>query len=468
MIPSACCKTEAKDFLVPRTLWLETVLLPDGWAFRARLHHEGGLITSIERGVDPSPDDERLHIGVPGLPNVHSHAFQRGMAGLAERRGRPDDDFWSWREVMYRFLDALGPEDVEAIAAQAYVEMLEAGFTRVGEFHYLHHQPSGEFYANPAELAERIGAAAAETGIALTLLPVFYAHASFGGAAPKPGQRRFITGVEDFAHLYEACGAIAAALPDATLGVAPHSLRAVTPGELTKILQLAPSGPVHIHAAEQVGEVNDCLAWSGKRPVEWLFANAPVDARWCLIHATHLTEAETAALAASGAVAGLCPVTEANLGDGIFPAAAYLAAGGAFGVGTDSNVLIGVAEELRGLEYSQRLLHRARNVLAVGEGGSVGGRLFAGALAGGARALGTAPTGLAVGAPLDLVSLRADHPSLVGRSGDALLDGWIFAAKNAVERVWRHGCKVVADGRHVEAEAVAARYRRVIERVLTK
>ena len=455
------------DPQVTGALWLETALLPEGWADRVRLRHVAGRITAIETGVDPDADDERGGIGLPGLPNIHSHAFQRGMAGLAETRGRPDDDFWSWREVMYRFVDRLDPDDMEAIAALAFAEMLESGFTRVGEFHYLHHDLDGRPYADPAELSARIAQAASVTGIGLTLLPVFYAHSGFGGAEPKPGQRRFINNPDSFARVVEDAREACAILPDPVVGVAPHSLRAVTPEQLAIVTRIAPKAPVHIHVAEQVREVEDCLAWCGRRPVEWLLDEAGADGRWCLVHATHLTDAETTGMAASGAVAGLCTITEANLGDGIFPAAAYAAAGGAFAVGSDSNVLISAAEELRTLEYAQRLSRRARNVLAGDAQGSTGRALFDGALAGGARALGVAKAGLAVGAGLDVVTLDPAHASLVGRKEDALLDGWIFAGRaGVVDGVWRYGRKVVGNGVHVSADAITARYRRVLGKVL--
>ncbi|RYY32369.1 MAG: formimidoylglutamate deiminase, partial [Sphingomonadales bacterium] len=302
-------------------LWFESALLAEGWALDVRIELAGATIQSIETGVPAKRGDAKHGVALPGLCNVHSHGFQRGMAGLSERRGRPDDDFWSWREVMYRFLDRLTPEDVAAITAQAYVEMLETGFTRVGEFHYLHNDVDGGRYADPAETACAIVAAAEASGIGLTLLPVFYAHGDFGGAPAVPGQRRFLSDMDGFAKLVEASRAKLPA--DAILGIAPHSLRAVTPEELAAILPLA-DGPIHIHAAEQAREVEACVAWSGARPVEWLLENADVDRRWCLIHSTHLTDAECDRLAASGAVAGLCPVTEANLGDGIFPAIRYL------------------------------------------------------------------------------------------------------------------------------------------------
>ncbi|MES2987843.1 MAG: formimidoylglutamate deiminase [Pseudomonadota bacterium] len=442
-------------------LWFESALLSNGWAKGVRIGIAEGKIAAIETNVPPTGN--RHGIALPGLCNVHSHGFQRGMAGLSERRGRPDDDFWSWREVMYRFLDRLTPDDISAITAQAYVEMLETGFTRVGEFHYLHNQANGRTYADPAETAGAIIAAAETSGIGLTLLPVFYAHGDFGGAAPAPGQRRFLSDVDSFARLVE--GSRAKLPADAILGIAPHSLRAVTPDELAAILPLA-TGPIHIHAAEQTREVDACLAWSGARPVEWLLDNAHVDARWCLIHATHLTDVECDRLAASKAVAGLCAGTEANLGDGIFPAIRYLEAGGRIGIGTDSNILVDAAGELRGIEYSQRLSHRRRALLAHEATPSVGRTLFDAAQTGGAQALGI-QAGIAIGNPADMVALNPNHPALAGMANDTILDAWIFAARHgAVETVWRGGRKVVANGQHIAAEAVAARYRQTVAALL--
>ncbi len=447
-------------------IWFETALLPSGWASGVRIVIADGRIETVETGVAAAPDDERHAIALPGLANVHSHGFQRGMAGLAEHRAGKGDDFWSWREVMYRFLDRLTPDDVAAICAMAYAEMLESGYTHVGEFHYLHNDISGTPYADPAETAAAVVAAAGATGIGLTLLPVFYAHGNFGGRPPNHGQRRFISDIDGFGRLLSACAALLA--PGDRLGIAPHSLRAVTAEELAELLAMSPRGPVHIHVAEQQKEVDDSLAWSGARPAEWLLANAAVDARWCLIHATHLNAAETDALAASGAVAGLCPVTEANLGDGIFPAARYLAAGGQIATGTDSNILSDPSHELRALEYSQRLAHQARNVLASAARPSVAGRLFDATLAGGAQAMGIA-AGLAVGGSADIVTLDARHPALHGRRGDQLLDGWIFAARRpCISTVWRRGRKCVEDGHHVDAEAVTRRYLRVIDRILAE
>ncbi|WP_237480654.1 formimidoylglutamate deiminase [Lichenibacterium dinghuense] len=441
----------------------DLLLTPAGWRRDVSVAVEGGRVAALEPGRVPGAETHR--IGVPGLPNIHSHAFQRGMAGLAETRGPGADSFWSWRDTMYRFALAMTPEDAEAVAAQGYAEMLESGFTRVGEFHYLHHDRDGRPYADPAEMAQRIAAAAAETGIGLTLLPVFYARAGFDGAPAGPEQRRFASTLDGYARLLEASGRALRGLDGANLGVAPHSLRAASPDELRAVAGLAEGRPVHIHVAEQEQEVADCVAQRGARPVEWLLDHAPVDGRWCLVHATHMTDAESGAMARSGAVAGLCPVTEADLGDGTFDATHFLAAGGRFGVGTDSNVAIDPAGELRQLEYSQRLARRARNVLAP-PGGSTGAALFDAALAGGGAALGQGASGVAVGAPADLVSLDADHPALAGHGPGTVLDAWIFGAGRAlVDCVWVRGEKRVEGGRHVARAAVRRRYAAAMARL---
>ena len=448
------------------TLFFDRAQLGAALCRDVRIGIDGGRIVRVETGAAPEPGDERHAIGLPGMPNVHSHAFQRGMAGLAERSGPSTDTFWTWRETMYRFALSMTPDDVEALAAQAYVEMLESGFTRVGEFHYLHHDRDGRPYADPAEMAARIVAAAKETGIGLPLLPSFYAHATFGGAPPHDGQRRFVCDLDLFQRLLEASRRHAAALEGSHVGVAPHSLRAVTPGELAAVAAMAGDGPVHIHAAEQVREVADCIAWSGRRPVEWLLDRAGADRRWCLIHATHMTPEETARLAASGAVAGLCPVTEANLGDGIFPTREVFAAAGRIAIGTDSNVLIGVAAELRQLEYAQRLLHRERNVVTRPLQ-STGEVLHGATLAGGNQALGEAACGLEAGARADIVSLDPDHLAFAGCTDEALLDRWIFAARTSVvDCVWAGGRKVVARGLHRNRARIAQRYRLVMRRLL--
>jgi formimidoylglutamate deiminase len=446
-------------------LHFKEALLANGWSRDVRISIERGRIAAIESGVLAEGSDEQHAVGLPGLPNLHSHAFQRGMAGLTEIRGTSSDSFWTWRDLMYHFVGKMTPDDVAAITAQAYVEMLESGFTRVGEFHYLHHDISGVPYGNIAELAESVVSSARDSGIGLTLLPVFYAHSGFGGRAPDSGQRRFINSVDQFGRLMEASRQAVAADERALLGVAPHSLRAVTPNELNEIASLAGNGPIHIHVAEQVKEVEDCLSWSGLRPVQWLLEHMPIDRRWCLIHATHMTDEEARSMAASGAIAGLCPITEANLGDGIFNAPAFFGAGGQFGVGSDSNVLIGAADELRQLEYSQRLTLRARNVLATTSIASTGRVLFEGALAGGSRALGMSG-GLAPGRPADIFSLDATQVALAGRSGDALLDSWAFSGKSLVDCVWTSGRKVVTNGRHHQAEQVATRFRERLEGLL--
>jgi formiminoglutamate deiminase len=446
-------------------LWFETALLPDGWADRVCVTLDGERIASVESGVAPA-GAERFGAAVAGLGNLHSHAFQRAMAGLGEVRGPGEDSFWTWREAMYRFASAIDPDAMEAIAAMAFVEMLESGFTRVGEFHYLHHQPDGTPYADLAEMGGRLAAAASATGIGLTLLPVLYQHGGFGGVPAGEGQRRFTNTLDRYAALIEASRRAVAALPDGIAGVAPHSLRAVAPDSLAEAGRLAGDGPIHIHVAEQQREVDECLAWSGARPVQWLLDQAPVDPRWCLVHATHMTAEETRRLAASGAVAGLCPLTEASLGDGIFDGRAYLAAGGRYGIGSDSNVLIDAAQELAMLEQSQRLRLQRRNVMAAGEG-STGRGLFDAALAGGAQALGAAPTRIEAGALADIVALDLGHPSCAGRGDDALLDAWVFAGqRDLVAAVWRRGRQVVAEGRHVARDAVVQRYRAVLTALL--
>ena len=448
-------------------LHFASALLPSGWANDVQVVITAGAIAEVTAGVAPAAGDERHEIALPGIASLHSHAFQRGMAGLAELRGDSTDTFWTWRETMYRFALAMTPDDVAAVATLLYVEMLEQGFTRVGEFHYLHHDRDGSPYADIGEMAARIAQAAEASGIALTLLPSFYAHGSFGGAAPHAGQRRFICTVDQFSALMAASRKAIEQLPGANIGIAPHSLRAVTPAELAAIIPLADGGPVHIHAAEQVKEVEDCLAWSGRRPVQWLLEHAPVDQRWCLIHATHTTAEEVRAFAKTGAVAGLCPITEASLGDGIFPAREFVDAGGAFGVGTDSNVLVGVADELRQLEYGQRLKHRERNVLSAGAGRSTGRALFDHALAGGARALAQMSVGLTPGARADIVALDITHPSLAGRARDAAIDGWIFAAgSGAIDCVWAGGDKVVEGGRHRLRQAARERFNASVRRLV--
>ncbi len=451
-----------------RKLILDHVLLPEGWAQNVGLDIEGGTILDVHSQASPEGRERIVGVALPGLPNLHSHTFQRGMAGLAETRGPEGDSFWTWRQVMYRFLGSLTPDDVEAVAAFAMMEMLEGGFTSLAEFHYLHHDVDGRPYGDIAELSQRIAAAAHETGMGLTLLPVFYAQGGFGGAAPAEGQRRFINDVEGYSRLLEGARRAVAGLDSAVVGIAPHSLRAVIPESLGDIVGLGGEGPIHIHIAEQVKEVEDCMSWSGQRPVAWLLDHAPVDRRWCLIHATHLDPQETKGIAASGALVGLCPITEANLGDGIFEGVDYLAAGGRFGVGSDSNVEINAPGELKQFEYSQRLKHRARNVLAAREGQSTGRNLYDQALMGGAQALGRRVGAIKAGHRADLVVLDANHPDLAAVGGDRWIDSYIFVAgKAAIDQVIVAGKTVVRNGQHMSREAIGARYGRAMARILS-
>lgn len=448
-----------------QTIFFDRALLPDGWAAGVRLGILSGRIASIDRDAVHEAGEERHGCGLPAMANLHSHAFQRAMAGFAERSGSSADSFWTWRETMYASVDRMGPDELRAIAALAFMEMLESGFCRVGEFHYLHHDRDGSPFANIAEMSTAIVAAAQDVGIGLTLLPVLYSHAGFGATPPQTSQRRFILDVDGYLRLIEEAERAARVLPDAVVGFAPHSLRAVSPEQLGQLLPSAGARPIHIHIAEQVREVEDCVRWSGQRPVEWLLDNVDVDPRWCLVHATHMTDAETLALARSGAVAGLCPITEANLGDGLFPAQAFLAAGGRIGIGTDSNVRIDASEELRLLEYGQRLMHRGRNLLAGGPSRSTGAALYAAAGIGGAQALG-GRGGLSVGEPADIVSLDLSHPGLVGKSDDALLDSFVFSAgTTAVDYVWRYGEKLVTGGRHRQRDEIVARYAPALEKL---
>ncbi len=448
-----------------RRLFFDHALLPDGWAQNVGIDVTGGVIASIEADARPEGREHLSGIAIPAMPNLHSHAFQRAMAGLTEFSGPSVDSFWSWRALMYARVGAFSPEDCEAVAAYAFMEMLEGGFSAVAEFHYLHHQPDGQPYANLAEMAERIAAAASHSGIGLTLLPVQYQYGGFGKAAPVAGQRRFLNDPERFLRLVEASRTAIRAVPGAQIGIAPHSLRAVSHEGLREVLAATPSGPVHIHVAEQVQEVRDCLAATGQRPVEWLLQNHEVDPRWCLIHVTQMTASETRALARSGAVAGLCPLTEASLGDGIFDGQRHLAASGAFGVGSDSNIEISAPSELKQLEYSQRLRLRARNVMSRA-GASTGRHVWQQASAGGAQALGQQMGALRAGARADIVLLDQNHPDMICRQGDAWLDTFVFVAgKSAIRAVLAAGETVVEHGRHVRRPAIEAGWRRALNRL---
>jgi formimidoylglutamate deiminase len=437
-------------------LHAKTALLPDGWAQDVEITIAAGRIEQVRKGVPGAS----LGCLLPAPVNLHSHTFQRAMAGMTEARSAGQDSFWTWRALMYRFLDRLTPDDVQAIAAFVMMEMAEAGFAAVAEFHYLHHQPGGGPYADPAEMSARIAAAAQDTGLGLTLLPVLYERGGCDGRALGPGQVRFGTDPDRFGRLWHGAARALTALPaDTRLGVAPHSLRAVSPQGLTFAASLAPDAPIHIHLAEQLAEVDEVRAHTGARPVEWLLANADVDARWCAIHATQMHPEETLGLAATGAVAGLCPITEANLGDGIFDGVRWLGAKGAFGIGSDSNLRISLTEELRLLEYSQRLRDRGRAMLATAKR-STGRVLFDGAVAGGAQAAGRASGAIAPGMWADLLALDMGAVDLDGRQGDAILDTLIFAGDDRmVTDLWSAGRAIVTHGRHIARDAITARYR---------
>jgi len=444
-------------------------LLPDGWARDVVIDvGDDGVIRGVERGVDAKELPQVAGPVVPAMPNLHSHAFQRALAGRTGRTlSSRDDSFWTWRQAMYAFLDRVDADAFEAIAAQAYVEMAKAGYASVAEFHYVHHDPQGKPYADSAELAWRVVAAARAAGLSLTLLPVFYAHAGFGGTPTTAGQRRFAHTAYTFAHLYERLKD-GVAQHGYVLGVAPHSLRAVTPEELGQVVRFAPPGaPVHIHAAEQTKEVDDCYAWSRLRPIEWLLTQASVDERWCVVHATHMTDKEVTGLAASGAVAGIAPTTEADLGDGTFPGAAYLAAGGRFGVGSDSNTIVDPFAELRQFEWSQRMRARRRNVLRDVCNLTIGTTLWARAAAGGAQALAQPVGEIAVNSRADLVVLDMDDPALVEQAPANLLDAAIFGpGKRLVRDVMVGGRWVIGEGHHADEEAILHRYRRTMRRML--
>ncbi|AXT28873.1 formimidoylglutamate deiminase (plasmid) [Ruegeria sp. AD91A] len=444
-------------------IFANRALLSTGWASNLRVEIKEGLITSLQKGATTQDGDTRVDTLLPALANLHSHAFQRAMAGMTEYRKAGRDSFWTWRELMYRFTAHLTPNQVQAIAALVYMEMQEAGYASVGEFHYLHHQPDGTPYGNLAELSQRIMAASAESGIGLTHLPVLYSYAGVGEQPLESGQQRFGNDVDRYLALVEQAQAALGDLPDdCQIGIAPHSLRATSPQDLARVSETKTTGPVHIHIAEQPKEVAQVHESLGARPVEWLLNNAEVNNRWCLIHATHMTERETRDMAATGAVAGLCPITEANLGDGPFNGVVYLEAGGRFGVGSDSNILISMTEELRTLEYSQRLRDLSRNVLVDGDG-SVGQTLYCNAALGGAQALARAAGQIAEGMLADLVAIDSQDPALCALRPEQLLDGLVFAAKDhVVTDLWSAGRHQVRQGRHIARDRIVFDYRRAM------
>lgn len=438
------------------------------WHDRAWRSGGAGLSVQGSRFAPASPGAGE-HIGrfvLPGMPNLHSHAFQRAMAGLAERRGPGEDSFWTWRETMYAFAEAIDPDDMKAIATQLYVEMVKAGYTQVCEFHYLHHGPRGVPYADPAAMSLALIEAAKEAGIGLTLLPVLYMTGGFDGRALNERQQRFRHDVGQYVSLLERLAPLQNDM--LRLGVALHSLRAVPEDAMRALLStgVCRDMPVHIHIAEQIGEVQDCLGARGARPVEWLLDHADVDARWTLVHATHLTAHETDRLAKTGAVAGLCPTTEANLGDGLFPLAAYIDAGGTLGIGSDSHISVSPVEELRWLEYGQRLITRHRNVAARRPEESVGTALWQRALDGGAQASAATIAQLAEGARADLLVLDDRSPLLAARDEADVIDSFLFAGNTPLVRdVMVGGQWRVRDFAHAAERSAADAYRVVVERL---
>ena len=446
------------------TLHAKQALLPDGWAQNVAVEvDETGRISKVSKDV-PERSNDQIGVLLPAPVNVHSHAFQRAMAGLTERRGpNPNDTFWTWRQLMFRFLDRLTPEHVEAITALVQMEMLEAGYATNVEFHYLHHQPGGLPYDNLAEMAERVVSAATHSGIGLTLLPVHY---QFGGCdqrALSDGQIRFGNDVDRFARLLETTTVAINALPnDAGMGIAPHSLRAVGAESLPALMELGTTGPIHMHLAEQIAEVEEVEAAWGSRPTEWVLENLPVDDRWCMIHCTQMLPHETEGLARTGAVAGLCPITESSLGDGIFDGLRWFNAGGKIAIGSDSNIRISLSEELRTLDYSQRLRDHSRAALATADK-STGRRLYDEICLGGAQAAGRQTGSITKGNWADLMALDANHIDLEGKAGDVLLDSYIFAGDdNMVCDVWAAGRHMVRNGRHLHRDKIVDAYRKTM------
>ena len=454
-----------------KTLFAETALAPTGWIRNLRISVSPfGEIVACQPDASADGTERLAGTVLPGMPNLHSHAFQRAMAGLTEHSTGSADSFWTWRETMYGFLAKLTPDDIGAIAAQLYVEMVKSGYTAVGEFHYLHHDRDGRPYADRALLSESVISAAGEAGIGLTLLPTLYQAGGFGGAPAGAAQRRFLNAPDELLAMIEALRQRHAGNPDFRVGLALHSLRAVPPKALAEIVAglrtQDPAAPIHIHVAEQVKEVEDCLAWSGQRPVQFLLDHAPVDRHWCLVHATHMSDAETRHLAASGAVAGLCPTTEANLGDGFFPVQEFIAAEGNWGIGSDSHISVSPIEELRWLEYGQRLLARQRNLATLGQPGSTGAALWGSALAGGAAALGRPVGAIAPGHRADLVVLDDASAALYGRAKDRIVDALVFAADGrAIRDVMVGGAWIVREGRHIRQDVIEKAYKATIDRL---
>ncbi len=451
--------------LPPCRLWRPTPAGPQVSALSIACDPRGRVAALL-----PVETNHALPWALPGVANLHSHAFQRAMAGQTEQRMNPQDSFWTWRELMYRLAARFDPDSLRDVAAQLYVEMLEAGYTRVCEFHYLHHAPDGRAYGDAAAMSRALIEAARETGIGLTLLPVLYMTGGFDGRPLSERQRRFGHSVDTYLGLLETLRADAG--DGVRIGCALHSLRAVPADAMREVVAALPSeSRIHIHIAEQTGEVDECLALRGQRPVEWLYANAEVDARWTLVHATHLTPEETRLIARSAATVAICTTTEANLGDGFFPLLDYMAEGGCFGVGSDSHASVSLVEELRWLEYGQRLLHRHRTLAVDASTRSVGESLLAAVVRAGADSAGQGSSNSAVvleaGADADLVTLQREHPALYAATDADFIDRWLFASNRpAIDGVWVGGVQRVGEGRHLQREAIEARYAATLKRLL--
>lgn len=447
------------------SLFARHALLPDGWAKDVLIAWDAaGTITAVtaSAAATAAAGVESVEYALPGMVNLHSHSFQRALGGRTEKAGESKDSFWTWRELMYRFARNITPEHIEAIAAQLFSECLRHGYTSLCEFHYVQRAPDGAMYPRPAETAERVLAAARLAGIGVTMLPVLYSYSGFGEMALKPEQQRFRTDAQDVLRIVEALEPLRDAQTE--VGVAPHSLRAASVAQVKEVLATLPKArPVHIHIAEQMAEVRQSVDWSGRRPVQWLLEHLAVDRRWCLVHATHLTDDEVSGIAASGAVAGLCPTTEANLGDGLFPLESFLAQGGVFGIGSDSHVSQSPVEELRWLEYGQRLQHQRRNIAVSDAQRNVGDFLWQAALRGGAQAAGRPVGALAPGLRADIVVLDDAHPNMFGLALDEVIGSFVFSGNdNLVKDVMVGGQWVVRNQQHVAQQAIAARFRQTL------
>ncbi|QUX93235.1 formimidoylglutamate deiminase [Marinomonas sp. A3A] len=446
----------------------QRALLSSGWAKDVLFSVQNGQFHSFSADSVPTTDCHVLSGPVlPTLANVHSHAFQRVMAGAAEVSLNPNDSFWSWRDLMYKIVQKLTPDDAHIIAKQLYIDMLKAGYTQVGEFHYLHHDVGGKHYGQLGEMSNQIIAAADESGLGLTLLPVLYSHSGFGGQAPNAGQARFINSTDSYLALHQACDKALANHPRHKLGICFHSLRAVTKPQIETVLSaLKQDVPIHIHIAEQQKEVQDSLAFSGQRPVEWLHNEVGLNGRWCLVHATHLTDTERQAIASNQAVAGLCPTTEANLGDGIFPGVAFEQDGGRWGIGSDSHVSLSIVEELRTYEYGQRLRDQQRNRLYRADQTSIGDNLYQQALLGGNQACDVS-LGLIQGNRADFIVLDESHPFIAASEAKDLLNRWLFATnENLVKDVFVAGKHTIKDFHHQHEDSSRLAFTQVIKKAM--